>query len=61
MTTDQNADRSTTLSTMFAAVAALSLLGVLVGVAVGYEPRIERKPVQAPRPRVVHVAAYALA
>lgn len=61
MTTAQNADRSTTLSTMLAAAAALSLVGVLVGVAVGYEPRVVRKPVEAPRPRVVHVATHALA
>ena len=50
-----------TLSTMIAAVAAVSLVGVLVCVAVSYQPRVERKPAEAPRPRVTHIAAFALA
>ena len=58
--TAPSADCSTTLSTMLAAVGALSLLAVLVSVAIGYQPRVVRKPVEAPRPRVVHIASYAL-
>jgi len=46
---------------MISAVAAVSLVGVLVGVAVSYQPRVERKPAEAPRPRITHIAAFALA
>ena len=61
MTTAPSAERSTTLSTMLAAAAAVSLLGVLVGVAISYEPPVERKPAESPRPRVSQTVAVALA
>lgn len=60
MTTVPRAEHST-LSTMISAVAAVSLVGVLVGVAVSYQPPVERKPAEAPRPRITHIAAFALA
>ena len=61
MTTAPRADRSTALSTTLASFAAGSLLGVLLSVALSYEPAAGRKPAAAPRPRVACTVAVALA